>query len=329
MLVFWNGARTGSTDGLIKNLQPWKGSQERITTSLLFKHVFNSSMWQYNWNLSLIYIAKFQRQIKNLPYSFPFTGDRFDLKINRLDNIPMIFRIFFSRKDSPLEREWKKNPTISEFFTRFSGRGKSSLRDYRIKNILDYEKKEKKKEKIVEVKTKGRADERKRERGKRALFREGGSSANRWPAKTRGRREQEKAPDERIRPALERKNVTVIRPQGEEKLAVAASHWPEPRRRRSERSPIPVRLDEPLERERPVSFSLSPFSPPLALPLATPHFILYSLRSAAPLPSLRTGPGKLPRTIFRNGKIFSLGLENTRRGIDSIKLGVTFSRGKR
>lgn len=41
---------------------------------------------------------------------------------------------------------------------------KSSLRDYRIKNILDYEKKEKKKEKIVEVKTKGRADERKRER---------------------------------------------------------------------------------------------------------------------------------------------------------------------
>lgn len=194
MLVFWNGARTGSTDGLIKNLQPWKGSQERITTSLLFKHVFNSSMWQYNWNLSLIYIAKFQRQIKNLPYSFPFTGDRFDLKINRLDNIPMIFRIFFSRKDSPLEREWKKNPTISEFFTRFSGRGKSSLRDYRIKNILDYERKEKKKEKIVEVKTKGRADERKRERGKRALFREGGSSANRWPAKTRGRREQRRLP---------------------------------------------------------------------------------------------------------------------------------------
>lgn len=208
---------------------------------------------------------------------------------------------FFSRKDSPLEREWKKkNSTISEFFTRFSGRGKSSLRDYRIKNILDYERKEKKKEKIVEVKTKGRADERKREREEdfvpwRRLVRESVACED---ERQKG---AEKAPDERIRPALERKNVTVIRPQGEEKLAVAASHWPEPRRRRSERSPIPVRLDEPLERERPVSFSLSPFSPPLALPLATPHFILYSLRSAAPLPSLRTGPGKLPRTIFRNG----------------------------
>ena len=168
MLVFWNGARTGSTDGLIKNLQPWKGSQERITTSLLFKHVFNSSMWQYNWNLSLIYIAKFQRQIKNLPYSFPFTGDRFDLKINGLDNIPVIFRIFFSRKDSPLEREWKKNPTISEFFTRFSGRGKSSLRDYRIKNILDYEKKEKKKKKSSKWKRKGELT-REREREGRGL----------------------------------------------------------------------------------------------------------------------------------------------------------------
>lgn len=207
---------------------------------------------------------------------------------------------FFRAKTHRWNENEQKNPTISEFFTRFSGRGKSSLRDYRIKNILDYERKEKKKEKIVEVKTKGRADEREREREEgfvpwRRLVRESVACED---ERQKG---AEKAPDERIRPALERKNVTVIRPQGEEKLAVAASHWPEPRRRRSERSPIPVRLDEPLERERPVSFSLSPFSPPLALPLATPHFILYSLRSAAPLPSLRTGPGKLPRTIFRNG----------------------------
>lgn len=50
------------------------------------------------------------------------------------------------------------------------------------------------------------------------------------------RREGREASDERIRSALERKNVTVVRPQGEEKLAVAR-HWPKPRRR-SERSPL-------------------------------------------------------------------------------------------
>lgn len=35
------------------------------------------------------------------------------------------------------------------------------------------------------------------------------------------RREGREASDERIRSALERKNVTVVRPQGEEKLAEA------------------------------------------------------------------------------------------------------------
>lgn len=41
---------------------------------------------------------------------------------------------------------------------------------------------------------------------------------------------KEESLDERIRSTLERKNVTVVRPQGEEKLAVAR-HWPKPRRR--------------------------------------------------------------------------------------------------
>lgn len=56
----------GSTDGLIKNLQLWKGSQERITMSLLFKHVFSSSICQCNWNpssLSAEYFIDIHRKI--------------------------------------------------------------------------------------------------------------------------------------------------------------------------------------------------------------------------------------------------------------------------
>lgn len=96
-------------------------------------------------------------------------------------------------KDTYLKTKIKKKSffTISEFFTRFFKRWKKvlyTITELKISFIT-------KRKKIVQVKTKGRADERKRERerGGRALFREGGSSANRWPAKTRSRREQ-KAP---------------------------------------------------------------------------------------------------------------------------------------
>ena len=116
---------------------------------------------------------------------------------------------------------------------------------------------------------------RKEDRETGALFHEGARFASGGLRKREA--EGRGGPDERIHPALERKNVTVIRPQGEEKLAVA-SHWPEPRRR-SERSPIPVRLDEPLETG--LLFSLvSPVLDPF-LSLSRPlrfSFLLFTFR---------------------------------------------------
>lgn len=208
------------------------------------------------------------------------------------------FSEFFCMKDTYLKTKIKKKSffTISEFFTRFFKRWKKvlyTITELKISFIT-------KRKKIVQVKTKGRADERKREkeRGKgfvpwRRLVRESVACEDEKQKGAEGS-------DERIRPALERKNVTVIRPQGEEKLAVAASHWPEPRRRRSERSPIPVRSDEPLERERDRSPfpSLIPSPSLFALSLATPDFILYSLRSAAPF--LPLPPADRSRKITEN-----------------------------
>lgn len=63
---------------------------------------------------------------------------------------------------------------------------------------------------------KGGSVEETKTKGEGALF------GAKGVALQRNAREREEAPDERIRPALERKNVTVIRPQGEEKLAVAS-----------------------------------------------------------------------------------------------------------
>lgn len=209
------------------------------------------------------------------------------------------FSEFFCMKDTYLKTKIKKKILLYDLrilYTFLQTLEKSSLHDYRIKNILHYEK-EKNRPSENERESR-REKEREKERGKgfvpwRRLVRESVACEDEKQKGAEGS-------DERIRPALERKNVTVIRPQGEEKLAVAASHWPEPRRRRSERSPIPVRSDEPLSRERDRSPfpSLIPSPSLFALSLATPDFILYSLRSAAPF--LPLPPADRSRKITEN-----------------------------
>lgn len=139
--------------------------------------------------------------------------------------------------------------------------------------------------------------------------------------------EREREADERIRSALEWKNVTVVRPQGEEKLAVAR-HWPKPRRR-SERSPLwrflfartclaSARLDVARRGAAwlpPTGLLSSLLSRRFSSLRFLPHteVVRTPLSFSSPL-SERTGPGKLPRTgDLSTGKLLgappSLGLE--------------------
>lgn len=112
---------------------------------------------------------------------------------------------------------------------------------------------------------------------------------------------REASADERILgSALERKNVTVVRLQGEEKLAVAR-HWPKPRRRSERflfaRTCFSVRLDD------------QPTGQPASQLATTTTGLLSPRFSSSPRfcrgmcerlfsSSLEegTGPGKLPRT---------------------------------
>lgn len=82
------------------------------------------------------------------------------------------------------------------------------------------------------------------------------------------------------------------------------------------------------ERETGLLFPLSFFPAARSSPRhAAFYFILFTFRCPPPLAADRSR--KITENDLSERKLFSLGLENTRRGIDSIKLGVTFSRGKR
>lgn len=205
---------------------------------------------------------------------------------------------------------------------------KSSLRDYRIKNILDYEKKEKKKEKIVEVKTKGRADERKREREEgfvpwRRLVRESVACED---ERQKGAREGSRRKDTSSLGAKKRNGHSPARWRKVGRSSQPLTGAKETTLRAIADSCPLGRASR--ERETGLLFPLSFFPAARSSPRhAAFYFILFTFRCPPPLAADRSR--KITENDLSERKLFSLGLENTRRGIDSIKLGVTFSRGKR
>lgn len=237
------------------------------------------------------------------------------------------FSEFFCMKDTYLKTKIKKKILLYDLrilYTFLQTLEKSSLHDYRIKNILHYEKE------------KNRPSENEREsRREKEREREGEGLCSVKEARPRigGLRRREAEGSRRLR----RKDTSSL--GAKKRNGHSPARW-----RKVGRSSQPLTGAKettlraiadscPLgraSRERETGLLFPLLSPPRRSSLfPSPRQILFytlyvPLPRSSPSP-LRTGPGKLPRTIFRNGNFSSLGLESnsTRRGIDSLRLDKT------